>query len=79
MGGGLAGYAKYGGVEAGCALQFAFRAVAGVLLGVMKVYADGAGWFLLTSLVVVSVAEAFGTLGAPIEAERLGALVGFSK
>ena len=45
----------------------------------MGACADGAGWFLLAPEVVVSIAEASGTLGASIEVEVLGDLETLSK
>ena len=74
VGGGLAVGAQYRGVEAGCALELALRAAAGVLVGQVRVCADGTGRFLLAPEVVVSIAEASGALGASIEAEVLGDL-----
>ena len=79
MGGGLAVGAQYRGVEAGCALELALRAAAGVLVGEVRVCADGTGRSLLTPEVVVSIAEAFGTLGASIKAEVLGDLQALPK
>lgn len=79
MGGELAVGAQHGGVEAGCALEFAFRAAAGVEVGAIQSSTDGAGWFLLAPEVVMSIAEGFGKLGPPTEDEVLRELEVFPK
>ena len=66
-------------MEAGCALELALRAAAGVLVGEMRACANGTGWFHLAPEVVVSIAEAFGTLGASIQAKVFGDLETASK
>lgn len=48
-------------------------------MGAMRACIDGPGLFRLATLVVVSIADAFGILGTSIEEEGLGDLVAFFK
>ena len=53
VGGGLAVGAQCGGVEAGCALEFALGTAAGMEVGAMGPGTDGTGWLLGTAELVV--------------------------
>lgn len=75
----LAVDAREYGMQAGCAVELAFRTAAGVEVGAIGACTDVTGWFLLAPEVVVSIAEASGTLGASIEAEVVGDFETFPK
>lgn len=63
VGVGLAVRAQYGGVEAGCAVDFPLQTAAGVKVHAVKHCTAGAGQFLLAPKEVVFIVEASGTLG----------------